>query len=97
MNRKLIELSEKRERLVNRAAQQRLALGRDIEPWRAPLPLADRGIIVVRYVRHHPQWVVGIVVLLAVVRPARAWKWLERGLISWQVVKTLGADNSGIP
>jgi len=94
VNQKLIQLSEKRERLVKRAAQQRVTLRQDIEPWRVPLALADRSIVALHYVRRHPHWVVGIVILLAVARPSRAWKWLERGLITWQVVKTVNDSST---
>lgn len=92
MNKKLSQLSEKRERLVNQAAQQRVVLRQDVEPWRAPLALADQGISALRYVRRHPQWIVGFVIVLAVARPARVWKWLQRGLVTWQMAKTLGAS-----
>ena len=97
MSKKRVELAEQRERLIDRAARQRVALRQDIEPWRVPLALADQGIIAVRYVRHHPQWVAGVVILLVVARPARALKWLQRGLISWQVVRKLGASKSVTP
>ena len=93
MNKELVRLSEKRERLLNRVAQQRVALRQNVEPWRVPLALADRSITALVYVRQHPQWMVGIVILLTVARPARAWKWLERGLITWQMVRVLGASN----
>ena len=94
MSKKGVALAERRERLIDQAARQRVALRRDIEPWRVPLALADQGIIAVRFVRHHPQWVVGVVFLLIAARPAGAWKWLQRGLISWQIVRQLGATNS---
>jgi len=93
MNNKQIQFAEKREQLINRAAQQRLALRQDIEPWRVPLALTDRSITALRYVRRHPQWMVGIVIVLTVARPARVWKWLERGLIVWQMAKSLSASN----
>lgn len=93
MKKKQTLLLQKREDLINRSAQQRLALRRDIEPWRVPMALTDRSITALRYVRRHPQWMVGIVIVLTLARPARAWKWLERGLIVWQMAKSLGASN----
>jgi hypothetical protein len=93
MNKKQIQLSEKQAQLINRAAQQRLALRRDIEPWRAPLALTDRSITALRYVRRHPQWVVGTVILLTIARPARALKWLERGLILWKMTRSMGTSS----
>jgi YqjK-like protein len=89
MNKKLIRLAERRERLVTRAAEQRVALAQNIEPYRLPLALADRGINALRYIRSHPEWLVGVVVLLAALRPGRVGKWLGRGLVPLQILYTL--------
>ena len=89
MNKKLIRLAERRERLVTRAAEQRVALAQNIEPYRAPLALADRGITALRYIRSHPEWLVGVVVLFAALRPGRVGKWLKRGLVPLQIMYTL--------
>jgi hypothetical protein len=89
MNKILIRLAERRERLVTRAAAQRVELAQNIEPWRTPLALADQGLTALRYIRHHPEWIVGIVVLLAALRPGRVGKWLGRGWVTWQMMHTL--------
>ncbi|MCR4298000.1 MAG: YqjK-like family protein [Gallionella sp.] len=85
MNKKLICLEERRERLIARAAAQRMALAQSIEPWRIPLARADQGLSVLRYVRSHPVWIAASIALLAVLRPGRAGKWLRLGLITWQM------------
>lgn len=80
MNRTHARLAERRHHLVAQAAAQREALARRMEPWRGPLSLADRGVAAVRYAARHPGWLVGAVALLLVVlRPRRAAKWLARG------------------
>jgi hypothetical protein len=89
VNKQSIRVLERRERLVARAAAEREALARDIEPWRLPLALADRGISVLRHVKRHPEWLVGVVVLLAALRPSGVGKWLGRGWIAWQMMYTL--------
>ena len=89
MNKKLIRLAERRERLVTRAAEQRVALAQNIEPYRVPLALADRGLYALRYLRSHPEWLVGVVVLLVALRPGRVGKWLGRGWVTWQMMYTL--------
>jgi YqjK-like protein len=89
MNEKLIRLAERRERLVAQAAAQRVALAQNIEPWRIPLTLADRGMTTLRYVKSHPEWIVGVVVLLAALRPGRVGKWLGRGWVTWQMMHSL--------
>lgn len=89
MKQKLILVAEKRARLISRAAAQRSALGREIEPWRVPLALTDRGLVALRYIRSHPKWMVGGMVLLAILRPRIAGKWLGRALLSWRVLGKL--------
>ena len=89
MNKKLLRLAERRERLVAQTAAQRVALAENIEPWRMPLALADQGLSVLRYIGRHPEWIAGIVVLIVALRPGRAGKWLGRGWMTWQVVHKL--------
>lgn len=89
MNANLVRLAERRERLVAQAEAQRRRLAQDIEPWRIPLALADQGLTALRYFRSHPGWIIGVVVLLAALRPQRVGKWLGRGLVSWQVMNRL--------
>jgi hypothetical protein len=89
MNTKLAHLAERRQRLVAQAASQRTALAHDMEPWRARLALADRGVAMVRYVRHHPGLMLGAALLLAVLRPSRTSKWLRRGWVVWQIGRRL--------
>ena len=89
MNANLVRLAERRERLVAQAAMQRRTLAQDIEPWRIPLALADQGLTALRYIKSHPEWIVGVVVLLAALQPRRVGKWLGRGWVSWQVMHRL--------
>jgi hypothetical protein len=94
MNQKLIQLAERRERLVAQAAAQRMALAQNIEPWRAPLARVDQGLAVLRFIKRNPAWLVGGAALLAALRPGRAraagvGKWLTRGWAAWQMVRQL--------
>lgn len=89
MNDKLIRLAERRERLVAQAAAQRMTLAQNIEPWRNPLARADQGLAALRYIKSHPAWIVGGVVLLAALRPGRVWKWLGRSWVTWQMMHKL--------
>lgn len=89
MNKQRILLAQRRERLVDEIAVQRVVLEQGIEPWRAPLALADRGITALQYIRSHPQWLLGGVVLFVALRPARVGKWVGRGLVAWQMLHRL--------
>ncbi|MDP2155884.1 MAG: YqjK-like family protein [Sulfuricella sp.] len=89
MNDKLIRLAERRERLVAQAAAQRMALAQNIEPWRNPLARVDQVLVALRYIKSHPAWIVGGVVLLAALQPGRIGKWLGRGWVTWQMMHKL--------
>lgn len=89
MNANMTRLAERRERLLAQAAAQRRTLAQNIEPWRIPLALADQGLTALRYIKSHPEWIVGVVAVLAVLRPRRVGKWLGRGWVSWQVLHRL--------
>jgi hypothetical protein len=89
MSGKRDRLSDRRERLVAQAAMQRNALVRDMERWRTPLALADQGLAALRYIKYHPQWLIGAVLLLAALRPRRVGKWLGSGLVSLRMMRRL--------
>jgi len=78
-----------RERLIARAALQRTALARGIDTWRAPLALADQGLAALRFIRAHPTWMIGGLILLARLRSGRGGKWLQHGWLTWQIVQAL--------
>ncbi len=83
--------SIRREHLVTQAALQRTVLAQGIEPWRAPLALADQGLAALRIIRAHPAWVIGGLILLAGLRRGRGGKWLQRGWLTSQFVRALRA------
>ena len=89
MNQKLTRLAERRNQLIDRAAAQRSALAHNVEPLRARLALVDRGVNAVRYIRRHPALLAGAALLLVVLRPRHAVKWLQRGWLVWQVGRRL--------
>lgn len=90
MNEKLTKLAERREYLINQAANQRVELTRDTVPWRGLMERADQGIAAVRYLRNHPVWLVGATgAMLTAIGPGRVWRWLGRGLIGLQMLNRL--------
>ncbi|MFZ0105346.1 MAG: YqjK family protein [Thiobacillus sp.] len=89
MNQELTQLAERRRRLVAQAAAQRIALAQTVEPLRARLALVDRGVNAVRVIRRHPALLAGAALLLVVLRPRYAVKWLQRGWLVWQVGRRL--------
>jgi len=89
MKRKRIQLAARRQQLVALAAAQRTILANDMEPWRARLALADRGVAALQYVRRHPALMLGAALLLAALRPRRTGTWLQRGWLVWQLGRRL--------
>lgn len=82
-------LAARRQRLIAQAASQRAALSHQIEPWRARLAIADRGVAVVRGAGRHPLLLTGVAVLLVLWRPRRVVLWLQYGWMGWQMARKL--------
>lgn len=91
MKKKLASISERRQRLVNQAAEQRLALANNIQPLKGGLALADKGLSIVQYVKKHPVLIMGIAALVGMLRPTRAVKWLRRSWVASLIMRGLHA------
>lgn len=89
MNKTLLRLAVRRERILAQAASQRGTLAQHVEPWRAPLALADQGITVLRFLKRRPECIVGVALLLVTLRPGGIATWLGRGWVSWQLLESL--------
>ena len=89
MSGKLTQLAKRRQQLVAQADAQRATLVDTLEPWRARLARVDRGVAVLRYVRSHPILMVGASLLVAALRRRRIGRWLQHGLMVWQLGRRL--------
>ena len=87
MNKGNAPLAERRARLIDLAATQRRRFAADVEPWRGPLSIADRGIAAARFIGHHPAWIVGTAVAPAALGAAGVGTWFRRGLAAWRMVR----------
>jgi hypothetical protein len=87
MNPRVIELALKRQRLQLKSAEQRLSLRRDLTEFAPVFSAADTVQAGIAYVRQHPEWLVGAAVVLLVARPRALFRWLQRGLVAWQVAR----------
>jgi YqjK-like protein len=95
MSEKLRNLAERREHLVSQAAEQRLLLAQNVETWRAPIALVDRGLAAVSYIKRHPISAVSASLgLFIVMRSSSTTKWFQRGWLVWQVVRRLGGNHA---
>ena len=96
MNNRLIELAERRERLVAKIAMQRGELANHAAPWKGVCAIADKGIAAARFLRRHPGLVAGAVGLLVALRPRRTLTWLGRGWSLWKVAQRLRQRMGGM-
>lgn len=63
MHQKLVDLDERRQRLVLKAASQRAMLARNMGALKKPLAMADRSLQVIRYFKKHPILMLGVTAL----------------------------------
>lgn len=90
MNKKILKLAQRRERLVLDAAKQRVQLAQSIEVWREPLALADQGLAAINFIKKHPILMAGSTAVLArLFRKSFIGKWSGRGMMAWQLVRKL--------
>lgn len=84
MNRRLVQIQVRRERLLARSAAQRDELAALLAPLRGPLAIADRGVAATQYVRAHPGIVALAAAVLVVVSPRRTFRWARRAYAVWR-------------
>lgn len=84
MNKKLIELAQRKAALVHRVECQRTELAQTLAPWHGPLATVDKGLRVARYLRRHPALLATGLAFAASVRPKGMLGWLRRGWLLWQ-------------
>ncbi len=89
MNKKLIHLSQRRERLLAQAAAQRIELTKSAGFLRPHLLRVDRGIATLRYLKRHPAIFVGASLILAGLRLKHMGKWIQRIWLGWQLGRKL--------
>ncbi len=80
MNRKMIDLAERRATLIAEAAAQRQEIFRLLASRPRPLAAVDRGWDAIRRFAGHPAFLAWAVALLLGVGPRRTLKWVRKGL-----------------
>ena len=87
MNHPLQTVTEKRQHLIAQIASQRMLFAQNADSLRKPLAMADKGLNVLRYIKHHPILIAGgSAALLSIARPSRIWKWYRRGWLVWEIL-----------
>ncbi len=84
---KLLELAERRSRLVERARMQREQLARGLAGTDAAAAVLARAFRVFEDLKQKPLIVAGAVALLVALRPRRALGWLMKGWSAWRLYR----------
>lgn len=74
-------LAHRRERLLLRSRQLRADISLDVQALQRPLGLADQARAAIDWLAQNPQWPVGALLVVAVVRPRRTLRWA--GTLWW--------------
>jgi hypothetical protein len=95
MNNSLSELHQQRGRLLERIAGQRVALARQLVPLQNASDAGSRAFAMLRggleYLKNHPLPVLLAIAALVLLKPRRAWRWLQGGLFLWRRWRMLRA------
>lgn len=81
------DLLVRQQRLLVRSAQLRLELANQAQVVQRPLALADQAQSGLQWLYHNPQWPLGALVLVMLVRPRRTMAWAARLWWTWKAVK----------
>jgi len=79
------ELELERQALLARSAQLRIELGAQSAVLNTPLKWVDKARAGVHWLRHHPEWPLGALAVLVLLRPGRVVRWSAHLLWGWQL------------
>lgn len=82
-------LAERQRQLRQRSAQLRQRLAGAAQVLQRPLALADQVRHGWQWLRAHPEVLAGGALLLALLRPRRAWRLARRAWVGWQLWRRL--------
>jgi hypothetical protein len=92
MSRPRIErIRARRERLLERAQNEREVLAGELAAFAPVVRVVDGGIAAVEWVRRNPEPVIAVALVVAVLRPRRAFRWALRGFSLWQGYRRVSA------
>lgn len=84
---KIDDVVVRQQRLLVRSAQLRLVLANQAQVLQRPLALADQARSGLQWLYRNPQWPLGVLALLVLVRPRRAMVWGGRLWWAWKTYK----------
>lgn len=91
MNRPRDTLAQRRVALQARSAALRERLGAHGQALQPALRVADTALVAGRWLKNHPQVVIGALVAVALLKPGKAWRWGTGAWGVWRTVRPLVA------
>jgi len=84
---RLLDLAERRARLIERARSEREALGRVLASSDTVASVLGRALRFVEGIEHKPLIAAAAAALLVALRPRRAFGWLMKGWSVWRLYR----------
>jgi hypothetical protein len=91
------ELLLRQHRLLLRSARLRLTLADQSQVFKKPLALADQARNSLQWLYRNPQWPLGVLLTLAVLRPKRTLLWAGRLWWAWSAFKRVRSGMASHP
>ena len=79
------EVHRRREQLIQRSGQLRVAWSQQVQVLHRPLGVADKARAAAEWLMQHPEWPIGVAALLIVLRPGRALRWASYAWQGWNI------------
>lgn len=87
----LIEIARRKERLIARAAAQRVTVAVNFQALQRPIGVLDRGMEVARFFRKHPLLVAAAVATFTIFRRRGLFSVAGRALSAWRLWRAVSA------
>lgn len=91
------ELILRQQRLQIRCEQLRINLADQVEIFKKPLAIADQARKSMQWLHNNPEWPLGIILLMAALRPRRSIIWTGRLWWTWGMFKRARAWLAQLP
>lgn len=83
------ELLVRHQRLRARSAELRSTFSDQVQVFKRPLGLADKGVLGLQWLYRRPQWSLAAILILIVMKPRRAIAWGGRLWWVWKTTKQM--------
>ena len=86
---RLAHIEGRKARLIAQCARQRDQFAAELNAWRGPVSVIDRGMQAGRLLKAHPVIAAVLLIAVAVIGRRHLLRWAGRGLIVWKFWNTV--------